>query len=65
MHSRKRGFEMDKWNIRMNWRGKLILQRFFGWIDDGREMGEWRDAGVSDLRDYFDDLQALKKAGVK
>lgn len=50
---------MSRWNIRVNWRGKLILRRFFTWMDvDGREMGEWRDATPEDLRDYFDAMKA-------
>ena len=48
---------MSRWNFRRSrWTGKLILQRFMIWNDDGREYGEWRDADTSDLRDYFDDL---------
>ena len=50
---------MSAWNFRKNWRGKLILQRFVTWFDDGHEYGEWRDAEVSDLRDYFDGLKAV------
>jgi hypothetical protein len=52
---------MSKWNVRVNWRGKLILRRFLTWMDDGREMGEWRDATPEDLRDYFDDIKDVIK----
>ena len=52
---------MIEWNIRVNWRGKLILRRFIAWVDDGREVDEWRDATPEDLRDYFDFLNGAIK----
>ena len=55
--NRTRREMMSRWNFRRSWwTGKLVLQRFMIWRDDGREYGEWRDADTSDLRDYFDDL---------
>jgi len=39
--------------FRTNWRGKLILQIFVSWFDDGREMGQWQDATVGDLEEYY------------
>jgi hypothetical protein len=36
----------------------MILQRFVEWMDDGMEFGEWRDATVSDLQDYYNAIRA-------
>ena len=46
------------WNFRRSIFGRMILQRFVTWTNDGHEYGEWRDATTSDLRDYFYDLEA-------
>lgn len=46
-----------QWNFRVNWRGKLILQRLVSWVDDGHEYCKWRDATAFDLRDYYSEQQ--------
>ena len=46
---------MNEWNFRRSWwTGKLILQRYHKYYGDfGKEFGFWKDADVSDLKDYF------------
>ena len=51
---------MNKWNFRQGFRGRMILQRFVEWMDRGMEYGEWRDATVSDLQDYYAAIVAVK-----
>jgi len=48
---------MNRWNFRQGFRGRMILQRFVEWMDDGMEHGAWRDATVSDLKDYYDAIR--------
>ena len=49
---------MNKWNFRQGFRGRMILQRFVEWTDNGMKYGDWRDATVSDLQDYYVDIRA-------
>ena len=44
---------MNEWNFRRGLFGHVILQRYVTWDFDGMEMGQWRDATVADLRDYY------------
>lgn len=39
---------MNNWQFRVSWTGRLVLQRLAGNV-----WSYWRDATVSDLRDYF------------
>lgn len=57
-----KGTSMNKWNFRQGFRGRMILQRFVEWMDDGMEYGEWRDATVSDLQYYYDAIRAREQA---
>lgn len=48
---------MTKFQFRTNWRGKLILQRLHTWRGPyGDPECEWRDATVSDLKTYYQQL---------
>ena len=44
---------MRKFRHRRGLFGKLILQVWESWKDDGRDYGHWTDARVEDLEDYF------------
>ena len=49
----------DGWRFRVNWRGKLILQRrfrFFSWHPMDWVI-RWRDADVEDLKVIFGEIK--------
>ena len=47
---------MSNWNFRKGFLGRIVLQRFIEWDDDGHSMGMWRDATVEDLCDYYAEM---------
>ena len=52
---------MNRYQFRINWRGKLILQRLYTWRGPyGDSECEWRDADAGDLRDYYQQLCNLQ-----
>ena len=54
---------MNNWNFRKGFFGRVILQRFIEWSEDGMQMGKWQDATVQDLRDYYAAIEAMKEQG--
>ena len=48
---------MIRWNVRVNWQGKLILRRFIECEVYGKGAGFWRDATTDDLRKFYDDTK--------
>jgi len=42
-----------KYKFRVGWFGRLVLQRFSTWEDDGHKYGKWVNATVGDLAEYY------------